>query len=403
MTPLILAHDYLIQMGGAERVVAAMARHHPEAPIYTSAIDPNRLLPEFTLDRLHTSWMQRLPGMPAAFKQYFPLYPSAFRSFGPVDCGVAWISASTFSKCLRLVPTAVSVCYCHNPTRFLWQTEDYVKGEIRSRPVNRLARLTFPWLRVTDRQAAQNMDILIANSQDVRLRIQQHYGREARIIHPPVEVTRFQVSEVSRDYYLIVSRLVAYKRMDVAVEAFNKLGKRLVIVGEGPDRARLESLAAPNIKFAGRATDPQVHELMTHCRALIFPGDEDFGIAPVEAQACGKPVIAWARGGALETVKAGETGWFFSECTPGALADAVERAEKIVWRPQFIRRWAETFGEDRFLKAMDAVLDEARAEHRARLLRKAARKSSRKDPEFGSGTPFSPHQREGVDARDAGP
>lgn len=367
--PLVLAHDYLIQMGGAERVVASMARHHPAAPIYASAMDPQRALPEFTSERVRTSWMQRLPGMPGRFKQYFPLYASAFRSFGNVPCEVAWISASTFAKCLRLVPSAVSVCYCHNPTRFLWQTEDYVEGEIPNGPLNRLARLTFPWLRVADRQAAQRMDIIVANSLVVRERIRTCYGREARIVHPPVEIGRFQVSPRQGDYHLVLSRLVAYKRIDRAVQAFNRLGRPLVIVGEGPDRARLESLAGPTIRFAGRVTDAEVQELLAGCRGLIFPGEEDFGIAPVEAQACGKPVIAWSRGGALETVKSGESGLFFHDDQPESLADAVRRADKIAWQPQLIRQWAETFSEERFLRTMDTILEEARREHRARCER----------------------------------
>lgn len=231
--PLVLAHDYLVQMGGAERVLASMARHYPEAPIYTSATDRKALLPEFTPERVRTTWMQRLPGMPRAFKHYFPLYPAAFRSFGEVSCEVAWISASTFSKCLRLPATAVSICYCHNPTRFLWQTEDYLDGEVRGRSANFLARLPFPWLQLADRRAAQRMDIIVANSQTVRRRIHRSYGREARVVHPAVEVDRFQTSGASQDYHLIVSRLIAYKRIDRAIEAFNQLGKPLTIVGEG--------------------------------------------------------------------------------------------------------------------------------------------------------------------------
>jgi len=367
MNPLILVHDYLIQMGGAERVLAAMARRHPHAPIYASAVDPQRMWPVFADRNIHTTWMQHLPGMPGRFKHYFPLYPSAFRSFGQVACEVAWISASTFSKCLRLPSTSVSVCYCHNPTRFLWQTDEYLAGEIRNGAASQLARATFPWLRFADRQAAQRMDLFVANSQSVRQRIRRFYGREARVVHPPVELSRFTPSQLSQNYWLIVSRLVGYKRIDRAVEAFNKLGKRLIIVGEGPDRARLESMAAANITFTGLLPDDKVRDLMMACRALVFPGEEDFGITPVEAQACGKPVIAWARGGALETVRNGETGLFFKDGNAEALADAVAKSEAMIWDPLLIRDWAENFSEERFLRLMADILDQAREEHRERL------------------------------------
>jgi glycosyltransferase involved in cell wall biosynthesis len=341
--------------------------------------------------------------MPKRFKYYFPLYPSAFRSFGEVPCEVAWISSSTFSKCLRLAPTSVSVCYCHNPTRFIYQADEYIEGEVRNKAKNRLARWTLPWLRLADRQAVHRMDIIIANSHAVRQRIRHSYGLEARIIHPPVEVSRFQVSEVSQDYHLIVSRLLAYKRIDRAVEAFNRLGKPLIIVGEGPDRARLESLAGPHIRFAGRLTDPEVAGLLAGCRAFIFPGEEDFGITPVEAQACGKPVVAWARGGALETVKSGETGCFYHEGTPEALAEAVECAERITWDPHRIRRWAEGFSEAHFLNAMDAILEEARTEHRARLNQQRAGKSFRWDGSPAHGEDFSPDTRHHVSVTETDP
>jgi glycosyltransferase involved in cell wall biosynthesis len=293
-----------------------------------------------------------------------------------------------------LPATAVSICYCHNPTRFLWQTEGYLNGEVHSMPIRWMARLMFPWMRLADRQAAQRMDIFVANSKSVRERIQRFYGRDARVLHPPVEISRFQVSEVSQDYHLIVSRLINYKRIDRAVEAFNRMGRPLVIVGEGPDRARLESLAGPHVRFMGRLSDLEVQELLAGCRGLVFPGEEDFGIAPVEAQACGKPVIAWRRGGALETVRAGETGVFFDEGTPEALAEAVKQAESIAWNPQIIRRWAEDFSEDRFLKAMDGILAEARAEHQARLKREMSNRASIWDISAASGAKFCPHSED---------
>jgi glycosyltransferase involved in cell wall biosynthesis len=361
-TPLILAHDYLIQMGGAERVVASMSRRYPEAPIYTSAVDEERLWPEFRQANVKSSWMKRLPGMPGRFKQYFPLYPQAFRSFGKVDAEVAWISASGPAKSLRLTPGGRTVCYCYNPTRYLWQTEEYVDGEIHNPLANLLARAFLPWLRRVDLRAAKQLDTIVSISHVVRERIRLRYKRDTQVVYPPVEVSRFQVCDRMDDYHLVVSRLLRYKRIDVAVDAFNRLQTKLVVVGEGPDRARLESLAGRWVTFAGRLPDEKVQVLMQNCRGLIFPGEEDFGITPVEAMACGKPVIAWARGGAMETVKSGQTGLFYMDPTGEALAEAVKAADAIKWDAHAIRRWADTFGETRFHREMQAILEEAKGQ-----------------------------------------
>ena len=313
---IALAHDYLIQMGGAERVVASMVRRHPGSPLYTSAVRRETLLPEFARADIRTSWMQRLPGIETQFKKYFALYPYGFRSFKAVTEPALWVSASTFAKCLPFSPETASVLYCHNPTRFLWLAgEEYVDKEVRFPWANKIVRAMVPWLRDIDFHAAQGFDVIVANSEAVRKRIAQVYHRDSTVIHPPVEVDRFSPTREHDGYYIVVSRLVAYKALERAVVACSMSGRRLMVVGEGPDRKRLEGLAGPTVTFAGWQSDAEVKMLMERSCGLIFPAVEDFGIAPVEAQACGKPVIAFAGGGALETVIEGRTGCFFHRPT----------------------------------------------------------------------------------------
>jgi glycosyltransferase involved in cell wall biosynthesis len=209
--------------------------------------------------------------------------------------------------------------------------------------------MLMPLFRQSDLRQSRKIDLFVANSQNVRRRIRECYGRNSVVVYPPVDVERFQVGERSDDFYLIVSRLVAYKRIDLAVQAFTKLGKRLVIIGDGPDRARLEAMAGPTVEFLGRAADEIVTEKMATCRAYVFPGSEDFGIVPVEAQACGKPVIAFRDGGALETVVEGKTGVFFDRPDAESLTGAVRDLEAREWNPRRIRRNAERFSTERFL------------------------------------------------------
>lgn len=353
---LALVHDYLIQMGGAERVVASMAAAFPDAPVFTSAADRERLLPPLGERKLRTSWLGRVPGLHRHFKKYFLLYPAAFWSLGPVDAEVVWISSSGYSKWVRVRPGAVTVCYCHTPPRFFWESDRYLRHEVSNPWLRLLAKGGLSVLRRADYARAQQIDYFIANSRCVQERIWRCYRKTSEVIYPPVDVGRFEVHPAAEDYYLVLSRLIGYKRVDRAVEAFNLLGKRLVVIGEGPDRRRLEGLAGPTVEFTGRLTDEEVRRCLEGCRGLIFPGHEDFGIAPVEAQACGKPVVALGAGGALETVIDGETGVLFAEASPEALAGAVRRCERINWDPSHIRWNAERFAEQEFLRRMNAFL-----------------------------------------------
>tara|TARA_R110002096_G_scaffold310126_8_gene504717 strand:+ start:5740 stop:6939 length:1200 start_codon:yes stop_codon:yes gene_type:complete len=347
--PFAIAHDFLIQMGGAENVVEVVAKEFSEAPIFTSATFGENLFPVFKTNRVHNTWMQRLPGMQKHHKKLFFLYPFAFKSLRLPENSLAWISSSSFSKWIPKPRGAKFVCYCHTPPRFFWNPDVYLENEIGNPILRKMVRALMPIFRWSDRRQARKVDLFIANSKNVQQRIRDCYGRESVVIYPPVDVERFQVSDRTEDFFLIVSRLVAYKRIDLAVEAFSRIGKKLIIIGDGPDRARLESMAGPTIEFLGRAPNETVTEKMATCRGFVFPGSEDFGITPVEAQACGKPVIAFRNGGALETVIDGETGVFFDEPDPDSLREAVLNFENTSWNRDTIRKNAERFSRDRFL------------------------------------------------------
>ena len=353
---LALVHDFLIQMGGAERVVEVMAEAYPDAPLYTSATFGANLFPVFRSDRVHNSWMQHLPGMEKFHKKLFFLYPFAFKAMRLAPDNLAWISSSSFSKWIPKPEGTKFVCYCHTPPRFFWNPDEYLKNEIRNPVLRRLVRALMPLFRRSDLRQSRRIDLFLANSRNVQQRIRECYGRESVVVYPPVDVERFQVSGRNDDFYLIVSRLVAYKHIDRAVQAFTESGKKLVIIGDGPDRARLEAMAGPTVTFLGRAPDEAVTEMMATCRAYVFPGSEDFGITPVEAQACGKPVIAFRHGGALETVIDGETGVFFDQPDAASLNEALERFEKRQWDPDLIRRNAERFSIERFLQETREIL-----------------------------------------------
>lgn len=352
-----LVHDFLIQMGGAENVVEVMAKAFPEAPIYTSATMGPNLYPTFRSPRVHNSWMQYIPGMLKIHKKLFFLYPSAFRSLRLRGTKLAWISSSSFSKWIPKPRGAKFVCYCHTPPRYFWNPDEYLENEIANPLLRRFVRMLMPLFRISDLRQSRKIDLFLANSQNTSRRILKYYGRNSIVVYPPVEVNRFQVSETSEDFYLIVTRLVAYKHLDRAVKAFTQMGKRLVIIGDGPDRGRLEAMAGPSVEFLGRAPDEVVEEKMATCRGYVFPGSEDFGIVPVEAQACGKPVVAFRDGGALETVIESETGVFFDGPTPESLAEAVLELERRTWDPHKIRENAERFSTARFLEETIRLLN----------------------------------------------
>jgi len=359
MSRIALVHDYFVPMGGAEQVVELFHELFPLAPIYTTVVARQRLTPRLREADLRPSWMQHLPALERNFRRYFMLYPLAIESLdvSPYDLIVS--SSSGYAKGVRRRQGAVHVCYCHTPMRWAWRYDSYVAREGFGRLTRMVLPLLLEGLRRWDQRAARQPDYYVANSQVVAERIRQVYRREAIVIPPPINVSRFRPSETDEDYYLVLSRLMAYKRIDLALEACRHLGRPLVIIGDGPDRKRLEKMAGPQVWFLGRQPDSVVTRFAGRCRALLFPGEEDFGMTPLEVNAAGRPVIAYRGGGALETVVEGVTGVFFDEPTSHSLAAAIEEFEGRSWNRAALRRHAEQFDRTvfaaRFLKFLSTV------------------------------------------------
>ena len=340
-----MVHDHLNQAGGAEKVLLNFQKIYPASPIYTLLYDRRFVPTEFQNLDIRTSFIQKFPLARKKFKWYLMLMPAAFEQFDLFKYDVVLSSASAFAKGVLTRPGALHICYCHTPTRYLWSYSHNYADEL-SQPgfIKRLLPPFLSLLRVWDWQAAQRVDHFIANSHVVAERIKKYYNREATVIHPPVETEKFQISRQREKYFLVISRFRPYKKADLAIRAFNKLGIPLKIIGTGEQEQFLKSLAGPQIEFLGAVDDQTKARYLANCRALIHPqADEDFGITAVEAMAAGRPVIALKSGGALETVREGETGLFFTEQTWEALAEQVIRFQDKDFDPVKIKNWAATF------------------------------------------------------------
>ena len=357
-----LAHDYLNQNGGAERVVLALHEIMPQAPLYTSIYDRARMPAIYRDLDVRVSFMQRLPGVGRLHQAYLPFYPFAFEQFDFSGYDLVISSSSAWAKGVITPATTAHICYCHTPMRFAWSYQSYVAGERISPPARALLPVLMTLLRVWDVTSAARVDQFVANSRAVAGRIAKYYRRTAEVINPPVDTDRFAISPTIDDYYLVVQRLVPYKRLDLVIEAFNQLRRPLKIVGDGRARADLERIAGPTIEFTGRLSDEALRDAFARCRAYIVPGEEDFAIAPVEAQAAGRPVIAFGAGGVLETVKPGLSGIFFQEPTPEALVAAVWELDSMPVVPEAIRAHAQTFDTRIFQRRMQALAESVLAE-----------------------------------------
>lgn len=298
-----IVHDWLTNMGGAEQVVINLKKCYPEAPIYTTFYTPDNLSDELKNIEVHKSYLQKKDKKFINHKKYFPFMPFAFENFDLNDYDVVISSSSCCAKGVLTKPGSIHICYCHTPMRYAWEKrEEYLEGMGKLK--KKLVKILLHYMRIWDSISSNRVDYFIANSTEVKKRIEKHYKREAVVINPPVRCKLFDISETDGDYYLVLSRLVGYKRFDLAVQACRELGKKLVVIGEGPERENLEKIADgdKNITFLGRVDDETVKKYMSECKALIFPGEEDFGIVPVEAESCGRPVIAYGKGGVLDSV-----------------------------------------------------------------------------------------------------
>ncbi|MEA3493235.1 MAG: glycosyltransferase [Candidatus Margulisiibacteriota bacterium] len=349
---IAIVHDYLNQFGGAERVISALRELYPDAPIYTSIYDAKRMPDNFREMDIRTSFMQKFPFVFKLFKYYFLFYPLAFESFDLSGYDVILSSSSAFAKGIKKRKGQLHICYCYTPMRFVWRYDDYVGREGYPEFIKKILPIVLGPLKKWDLETVDNVDYFIAISKIIAERIKKTYRRESDIIIPPVECSLFQPSNQAQDYFLVLSRLNAYKRIDLAVKAFNKLDLPLRIIGDGPDKMSLERMANPNIQFLGRVSDRELAENLAECRALIFPGEEDFGIVPVEAMASGRPVIAYRAGGAEETVLDGETGLFFDKQDVDSLVDAIKKFQFMTFDKKKIREWAEGFDKEIFKNKM---------------------------------------------------
>jgi glycosyltransferase involved in cell wall biosynthesis len=376
-----IVHYWLVRLRGGERVLEVLADMFPQADIFTLVLDPKALPPSLKSRNIATSFLQKIPGIRRHYRKFLPLFPLALEQFNLDEYDLVISSESGPAKGVLTSPRTCHICYCHTPMRYVWDMYHQYRAKkgmgIVSRSVFRLAA---HYMRMWDVAAAARVDYFVASSQNVAARIFKHYRRRATVIHPPVEVSAGYISSQVEDYYLVVSELAGYKRVDLAVEACNRLRRPLRIIGEGEEYTRLRRLAGPTVKFLGHLPDEAVRENYACCRALLFPGEEDFGIVPVEAQSFGRPVIAYGRGGALETVLGGfpansyapesSTGVFFAEQSAESLVEAIRffEANENRYSPALIRQRAERFDVSCFKSGMRTFINLKMQEYRSRQL-----------------------------------
>ncbi len=358
---LAIVHDGLATpggRGGAEAVLAHLHDMFPDAPIYTTVYHPDRMPEEFRAFDIRPSFIQRLPFGASKFRAYLPLMPTAVEQFDLSEFDVVLSCSHSVVKGVITSPQTRHICYCYSPLRYAWDMyHEYMETSWNSRFARLLVPPLLTYMRMWDTLSSDRVDTFIAISRFVAQRIEKYYRRDALVVYPPVDMANFSISDRLESYFLIVSRLEPYKRIDVAVEAFNRLGLPLLIIGDGAERQRLAQAAKPNITFAGRQSDQVVREALSKCQALIFSGEEDFGITPVEAQASGRPVIAYRGGGALETVSE-QTGRFFFPKTADALAATVKQFDAGQFDSAAIRRHAAQFDLAVFQHRMKEIIEE---------------------------------------------
>lgn len=353
-----LVCDWLTGMRGGERCLEAVCELYPDSDIYALVYFPGSVSSTIESHNIYTSYIQKLPCNSKTFRRYLPLFPNAIEQFNLSGYDIVLSFSHCVAKGVKVNKNVPHICYCHTPMRYAWHLRDQYVSTLPA--LKRfVANKVLDYLKKWDKKTSSRVTHFIANSKNVRNRISQAYQRDATVIYPPVNCSAFPLSANYENYYLVVSALVPYKRVDIAVKAFNDLKERLIIVGNGPELQRLKSLSGNNVEFVENADDKEVVRCMSGCKALIFPGEEDFGIVPLEAQACGKPVIAYAKGGALETVKGldgqlqkkNATGIFFQEQTAESLKKAIRKfKDSNQFDPQLCRQNALRFDKGVYKK-----------------------------------------------------
>ncbi|MCW3068990.1 MAG: glycosyltransferase family 4 protein [Solirubrobacterales bacterium] len=354
-----VVHDWLTIPGGSEQVVLQLLEMFPAAELFTSVYDPAPWPAEIKERPVHPSYLNRIPGAARHYPKLLPLMNGAFRSFDLAGFDLVLSSSHACAKNVRTPPAALHVCYCHTPMRYAWDAE-FLRGEEVGRITGLLLPPLLSRLRRQDLAGAEGPDVFVANSAHVAERIARYYGRSAEIVHPPIDVEHFLGLERSpQDYYLTFGRIVPYKRVDLAVAACGLLGRKLKVAGAGRALGAVRASAGKDTEFLGKVSTAERDQLLSGARALLFPGEEDFGIVPVEAQAAGTPVIAYGVGGATESVLDGRTGVLFDEQSPGSLAAAIERFEQLQLDGEETRQSATRFGQSRFRTELASVIERA--------------------------------------------
>lgn len=354
-----IVHEWLSIYGGSERVVEEIHELFPEAPIYTLVYNEKTMPERFKGYDIRTTFVQKFPFAKTKYPNYLPLMPRAFEELDLTEYDLVISSSTACAKGVITRSDAIHICYCHTPMRYAW--EFYYEYTKEMNPIKKKIIAGFMHkIRMWDRLAADRVDYFIANSNYIGGRVKKYYRRESQVIFPPVNTHLYQLAPEKKNFYLIVSRLVTYKRVDLAIKAFNELGLPLVIIGGGPEEKKLKAMAKGNITFLGRLSDEEIARYYAESKAFIFPGEEDFGITPVEAQASGTPVIAYGRGGALDTVRDGKTGVLFKEQTVESLCEAINQFETqgIEYSPQEIKAYSEAFSVRRFKEELITYIDE---------------------------------------------
>ena len=353
---IAIAHDWIVRMRGGEKCLEALCELYPDAEIFTLVHRPGSATSAIERHRIHTSFLQHVPAARNRHQIFLPLFPPATASLRPkgFDCLVSVSTA--IAKSVRTPPETLNICYCNTPMRYVWdQYGEYFGPGRASAPVRAAMRILRGPLQRWDLRTAAYPHWFIGNSRNVQERIERTYRRPAEIIYPPVETGRFAVSATDEGFYLVVSALVPYKRIDLAVRAAAGTGERLIVVGEGQELERLRALAGPTVEFVGWRSDAEIRDYYSRCRAVLFPGEEDFGIVPVEAMATGKPVLAFARGGALETVVErgeGRTGVLFKEQAVASVVEGMRRLRETEFLPLKMREFALGFDTSVYKRKM---------------------------------------------------
>ena len=356
---IALVHDWLTGMRGGEKVLEVLCELFPDATLFTLVHKQGSVSPTIEKMKIKTSFLQHVPGGKEHYQHFLPLYPAAAKNLNLHDFDLVISSSHAAAKAVTVRPDALHICYCHTPMRYIWDQYEQYFGKENAPLYMRLAvRMILGYLREWDKRTARRVNHFIANSMNVQERIKRIYQRDSFVIYPPVDANRFIVDRGNKGYYLIVSALVPYKRVDVAVRAFAGLNDKLVVIGQGAELAKLKAVAKDNVTFIGWAGNDELSRYYAECKALIFPGEEDFGIVPLEAMASGKPVIAFGKGGLLETVAEGKTGVFFHEQTPESLREALKESESMQFDPEVIHSHAIQFDRSIFKKRMETYIRE---------------------------------------------